>query len=264
MQTIANRSPVAHTAPRRGYPWELLILLWLAFFLHQADRQIFNNLLPLIRSDLQLSDVQLGLVASVFTATYGVCVMLGGYAGDVLHRKWIVVLSLVIWSAATLLTGLSTGVLLLIVLRGVATGGGEAFYFPSATSLISQFHRASRATALAIHQSALYFGIVASFVAGYVGERWGWRNAFFVFGGFGILLGGVLLRRLQDTPHEAAGATGASEPRPPLGEVLRALARKPTALLLCAALAGHVFVNIRTLDLRSALKSRTIAWFRAF
>ncbi len=244
MPTVTRQPAIARTGPWLPYPWELLVLLWLAFFLHQADRQIFNNLLPLIRSDLRLTDVQLGLVASVFTASYGVCVMLGGYAGDVLRRKWIVVVSLVVWSAATLLTGLSTGVLALIVFRGVATGGGEAFYFPSATSLISQFHSASRATALAVHQSALYFGIVASFVAGYVGERWGWRSAFFIFGGFGLLLGGVLWRRLQDTPHEVSGGNGVTEARPPLGEVVRAIGRKPTALLLCAALAGHVFVCI--------------------
>lgn len=242
MDTVTKQSLIAGASRRWSYSWELLLLLWITFFLHQADRQIFNNLLPLIRSDLRLTDVQLGLVASIFTASYGVCVMVGGYAGDVLKRKWIVIVSLVVWSAATLLTGFSTGVLALIVFRGIATGGGEAFYFPAATSLISQFHRASRATALAVHQSALYFGIVASFLAGYVGEQWGWRNAFFVFGGFGIVLGGVLMRRLQDSPHESMG--DAPEPRPPLAEVVRTIGRKPTALLLCLALAGHVFVNI--------------------
>jgi len=88
------------------YGWELLVLLWFAFFLHQADRQIFNNLLPLIRMDLHLSDVQLGLVASVFTAVFGLCVLVGGYAADVWRRKWIILISLLVWSVATLLTGL--------------------------------------------------------------------------------------------------------------------------------------------------------------
>jgi len=227
------------------YRWELLILLWFAFFLHQADRQIFNNLLPLIKADLQLSDVQLGLVASVFTAVFGLCVLVGGYAADVWRRKWIILISLLVWSAATLLTGLSTGIIALLVFRGLASGGGEAFYYPAAASLISQIHHKAKATALAIHQSAQYVGIVASFLAGYVGEIYGWRTAFYVFGGFGIVLSGVFLFCLRDTPHDesAVSAAGAKPARPPIGMVFRAILGTPTALLLYAALAGHVFVT---------------------
>ncbi len=140
MQTQANgrSSDGARLIP---YGWELLILLWLAFFLHQADRQIFNNLLPLIRTDLRLSDVQLGMVASVFTVVFGLCVLAGGYAADVWRRKWIILVSLLVWSTATLLTGISTGILALLVFRGLASGGGEGFYYPAAASLTSRIAR---------------------------------------------------------------------------------------------------------------------------
>jgi len=223
------------------YGWELLILLWFAFFLHQADRQIYNNLLPLIRVDLQLGDVQLGLVASVFTAVFGLCVLVGGYAADVWRRKWIILVSLLIWSAATLLTGLSSGLVALIVFRGLASGGGEAFYYPAAASLISQIHSRAKATALAIHQSAQYIGIVASFLAGFVGEHYGWRAAFYVFGGFGVVLGVIALFRMRDTPHETEKTETCA--RPPLKAAMKAVLGTPTALMLYAALAGHVFVN---------------------
>lgn len=226
---------------RLPYGRELLILLWFAFFLHQADRQIFNNLLPLIRTDLRLSDVQLGLVASVFTAVFGISVLIGGYAADVWRRKWIILVSLLVWSAATLLTGLSSGLAALLVFRGLASGGGEAFYYPAAASLISQIHSRAKATALAIHQSAQYVGIVASFLAGFVGERCGWRAAFYVFGGFGVLLGIIALYRLKDTPHATEDAD--TDARPPLATALRTVLCTPTALMLYAALAGHVFVT---------------------
>ncbi len=227
------------------YKWEMLVWLWFAFFLHLVDRQIFNNLLPLIKIDLHVSDVQLGLVASIYTGIIGVGVLMGGYAADVWRRKWIIVLSLVVWSAATLLTGVSTGLITLLVFRGLASGGGEAFYYPSAASLISQIHRTAKATALAIHQSAQYVGIIASFLGGYVGERYGWRSAFYLFGGFGIVLGAVLVFRMCDTPHETPDAPGgtAVSPRPPLGVVVRAILGTPTARILYLALAGHVFVN---------------------
>ena len=42
---------------RKGYKWEVLALLWVAYLLNQADRQVFNVVLPLIREDLGLSDV---------------------------------------------------------------------------------------------------------------------------------------------------------------------------------------------------------------
>ena len=51
--------------PRIPYKWELLILLWVAFFLNMADRQIFSIVMPSIRADLNLSDAELGLIASV-------------------------------------------------------------------------------------------------------------------------------------------------------------------------------------------------------
>ena len=50
---------------RITYKWELIIMLWVAYFLNQGDRQIFNVVIPLIKEDLHLTDVQLGFVASV-------------------------------------------------------------------------------------------------------------------------------------------------------------------------------------------------------
>jgi sugar phosphate permease len=47
------------------YKWELILLLWLAFFFNQADRLIFNVVLPSIRTDLNLGDSDMGLIASI-------------------------------------------------------------------------------------------------------------------------------------------------------------------------------------------------------
>jgi len=238
------------------YKWELIVLLWLAFFLHQADRQIFNNLAPLIMKDLGLTKVQFGLVGTIFTVVYGIMVPLSGYAGDALRRKWVVLGSLLVFSTATLLTGICTGLVTLILFRSIATGGGEAFYYPAANSLIGQFHQKTRAMAMAIHQTALYVGIVASSFAATVGHLYGWRNAFFVFGSGGIAMAGVVLWRMRDTPRaDAPGGTAglpSSERRPgapadrgpSVAEVLRHVFTKPTVLLLSVAFAGQVFVNV--------------------
>ena len=224
---------------RVSYKWELILMLWVAYFLNQGDRQIFNAVIPLIKTDLRLTDVQLGLVASVFTIVYGCLVPFGGYLGDFLKRKWIVFSSLLVFSVGTLCTGFSGGLIALIVLRGITTGGGEAFYYPAATSLISQYHQKSRALAMSIHQTALYVGIVVSgFIAAYVGEQFGWRMSFFTFGLGGLLLCVYLFFRMEDTPQEV------QEKRHPIGFVVKAIFRKKTVWMLCLAFGAMCFVNI--------------------
>ena len=57
-----------------AYKWEVLALFWIAFFLNQADRQVFNVVLPLIKSDLHLTDMQVGSIATVFNLVYALLV----------------------------------------------------------------------------------------------------------------------------------------------------------------------------------------------
>lgn len=230
---------------RRYYKWELVILLWIAFFLHQADRQIYNSLIPLIRVDLGLDDVQLGLVGSIFTLVYGTMVPIAGFAGDVLSRKWIIVSSLLIFSAGTLVSGLSTGLIMLVIFRSITTGGGEAFFYPAATSLLAQLHDKTRGTALAILQTALYIGVtVGGLIAGYIGEHYGWRRAFFAFGFIGIVWAAVVIWRAQNTAQSRSAGEISQRQRIPLNEVLAYIARRPSIWLLSMAFGAMVYVNI--------------------
>lgn len=222
------------------YKWELIIMLWFAYFLNQGDRQIYNVVIPLIKADLQLTDIQLGLVATIFTVVYGCLVPFGGYLGDFMKRKWIIFTSLIVFSAGTLLTGFSGGLISLIILRGVTTGGGEAFYYPAATSLISQYHQKTRAMAMSIHQTSLYVGIVASgFIAAYIGENFGWRYSFFTFGLGGIILAIYLFFRMKDTPQPVTSGEKHS-----MLYVIKEIFKKKTVWMLCLAFGGMVFVNI--------------------
>lgn len=244
---------------RYRYKWELLGILWVAYLLNQGDRQIYNAVLPLIKADLGVSDVALGTVATIFTLLYGVFVPLAGCLGDFASKKWIVCLSLLTFSVGTLLTGFSGGFLMLILFRSVATGVGEAFYYPAANALIGHYHRDTRAQAMAVHQTALYIGIVASsWIAGTVGDQHGWRATFYLFGGFGLLMAVVVAVRLRnehrdaeaeqpDVERNSDSAAPVLEPvEAPvkLREVLSAILRKPTLYFLSAAFGGMVFVNV--------------------
>jgi MFS family permease len=235
------------SAPR-FYKWELLLLLWVAYFLNQGDRQIYNAVLPLIKDNLHATDAQLGMVATVFTLLYGVLVPVAGCLGDFVTKKWIVCLSLLTFSVGTLCTGFSASIVALIVFRSLATGAGEAFYYPAANSLIGQYHHQTRAQAMAVHQSALYIGIVlSSWVAGWVGERHGWRASFYMFGAFGLVMAAVVAARLRNEHHDAESGRLDSQPAPPpvrLGELLRCVLGTPTLYFLSLAFAGMVFVGV--------------------
>jgi MFS family permease len=229
-----------------------------------ADRQAFNIVLPLLSKDLSLTPVQTGLVASVFLWVYSVLVPVGGFLGDIARRKWIVFASLMVWSVGTMLSGAATGLVGLILFRGIATGGGEAFYFPSASSLIGQHHKDTRAMAMSIHTTALYVGIIASgFVAGWIGEHYGWRSVFYVFGAVGIVLAATIAWRMKDTP-QPPHSTGAG--KVPLRELFHEIAGKPTVWAIWVSCCCFYFAQIgyltwmrRTCTRNSASRSPTRA-----
>ena len=241
MSTGLDPDPGVASRPR--YKWELLALLFCAFFFHQGDRAIFGVVLSAIKTDLGLSDSQLGLVGTVLFVTLALMMPVAGCLGDLWNRKRIIFGSLLFWSTATMCTGLTGGLAGLLAFRSVATAGGEAFYAPAAYPLLATYHKRTRALALAIHQSSLYLGVMVSgFLGGFIAQHWGWRSAFLVFGSGGIVLGLVLAWRLLDAPTAAAAHPAAGERLTPW-QALGVLFRSPTALLLTAGFTAIVFVN---------------------
>jgi sugar phosphate permease len=89
-------------------------------------------------------------------------------------------------------------------------------------------------------------GIVASSVlAAWIGESHGWRAAFYLFGGVGVLLAGLMAWRLRDdraTPPDATVASAAAPEK--LGDALRAILRVRTFYFLSFAFGAMVFVNV--------------------
>ncbi len=230
------------TGRREHYKWELLALLCLAFFFNQGDRAIFGVVLPSIKTELRLTDPQLGLVGSVLFFTLAVMLPIAGRLGDLWNKKWIITCSLLFWSMATLMTGLTGGLLGLILLRSVATAGGESFYAPAAFPLLAEHHTRTRSLALSIHQAALYIGVMTSgFLGGFIADQWGWRSAFYVFGACGIVLGLIFIWRLRDAVAGPALETGNG--RLPSVAAWGVFFRTKTALLLTVGCAAIIFVN---------------------
>ncbi|MBQ6689883.1 MAG: MFS transporter [Bacteroidales bacterium] len=227
------------------YKWEVLLLLWMAYLLNQADRQVFNTVLPAIRDTLSLTDTSIGLIATIFNLCYAVMVPLGGLAGDLFSRKWVTTVSILFWSIATMFTGLATGVIMLILLRSVATGGGEAFFGPANYSLLGQYHKETRARAMSIHQTAYYIGVIlAGWLAGYIADRLGWQYSFIIFGAAGIIWGVVMAIRLKDRKNEEQSTENRCADNEKIGifDGFKTVFSTPTALMLTIGFSGLIFV----------------------
>ena len=226
-------------ANAKWYKWEVLALLWVAYLLNQGDRQVFNSVLPLIRDSLGLTDSSVSLIAVFFNLFYAVMVPLGGWFGDRFSRKWVCTLSILFWSIATMLTGLANGVFLLILTRSVATGGGEAFFGPANYSLLGQYHTDTRARAMSIHQTSYYVGVIlAGWLAGYIGDHLGWKYAFYIFGGAGVIWAAVMALRLKDLPRTVAPKTE----KPGIWSGFKTVFTTPTALMVTLGFCGFIFV----------------------
>ena len=220
------------------YKWEILFFLWVAFFLNQADRQIFNVLLTSIQADLSLTDAQMGFIATAFNFAFAMFVPLAGILGDRISKRNILVFSILLWSVATMFSGMCSTVLLFILFRSIATGGGEALFGPAYVSTIASYHKQTRALAMSIHQTSYYVGVVVSSVlATYIASLFGWRSAFFIFGGVGVFWGILMLIRMRDKPRVSELEQNNDIPQANVQKItilesVKALFSCPTAVIL--------------------------------
>lgn len=198
-------------ASRPNYPWILIGLLWMAAFLNSADRSILVAVMPEIRTEFDLSLTQLGLLNSIFFWVYAAAVFFTGQLGDGARRSRVIIYGLVFWSIATGLVPLTTGFIMLLGLRSVVAAG-ESTYYPSATALISDWHKPiHRSRALSLHQTGVFAGAgVGALVAGYMADQFGWRMPFIFFFVLGLVVAGTFLLLLKDAPirHTAAEKIG--------------------------------------------------------
>ena len=225
------------------YKWEVVLLLWVAFFLNQADRQAFNIVLPQIQLHLGASDSTMGLISTLFNVFYAVTVPFAGYYADRLSRSRQIWISVLIFSTATLLTGFSGGIFAFILFRCFGMGLGQGMFGPTYTGIIAGYHDSrTRARAMSIHQTSYYLGVITcGFLAGWLAEKLGWQYAFFLFGGAGILFTLVLALRLRDKTPDQDVASAAGADSPSLPSAISAIFRVPTAVCMLVAYCGLIF-----------------------
>ncbi len=223
-----------------GYRNFALAMLLLVYTFNFVDRQILGILASAIKTDLQLSDKQLGLLGGLaFALLYSTLAIPLAWLADRTSRTWVITLSLAVWSLFTGLCGFATGFGQLFAARigvGVGEAGGIA---PSYAVIADMFPPRSRARALAVYSLGIPLGSAAGvMLGGYIAARVDWRTAFFVVGAAGVLLA-PLFRLVVREPVRDAPVAG----RAPVGRVFAILAAKPSFWLLALGAASSLMLG---------------------
>lgn len=219
---------------RLEYKWLAVTLLAFAGFLNTEDRVVIFSLLPLVRNDLQLTDLQSGTLMSLFLWVYAAFSPFAGYVGDRWSRRKVLAWSVFGWSVVTMLAAAVQGVGQLMATR-VLLGLSQAFYIPTAYAILADCHdHSTRGRAVAIMHMGTGVGpVIGGSMAAWLGEHYGWRPTLLILGGAGVVLGLLLLRSLRDVPPGAAD--GAPAPASaPLRETLRSIVKVPSFFSLLA------------------------------
>lgn len=193
------------------YPinWSLIALLWITYFLNYVDRQVIFSVLPALKNEFPMSNTDLGWLGSLFIWCYSLASPFSGKLADRYGPGRLVLASLLLFSAATLATGLSNSAPSLLMGRA-ALGITEALYFPAAVSLLGTSHGSGlRSRAISLHGSAQFAGAAAGgWLGGWMAERFGWRSSFYCLALAGAVWAAIIWKRMPRTSTQSRQHTG--------------------------------------------------------
>jgi predicted MFS family arabinose efflux permease len=229
-----------------AYRIYVLGVLLLTYIVNVMDRGVLASLLHSISVEFELTDGQLGFLASlpfaIFYSTLGIPI--AAFA-DRTVRKNVLAAACALWSAATAACGLAFNFASLIAGRAL-TAVGEAGGTPPSHSLISDyFSRAGRATALSVYALGVPAGtMLGNLVGGRANDEFGWRMTFAFVGFPGLVIALLVYFTVREPPRGLSEgvATRQIEKAPPLWSVMKFLASYASFRHMCLAAGLHSVV----------------------
>ena len=230
----------------KGYRVYVLVVLLLTYIVNVMDRGVLALLLEGIRKEFQLTDGQMGFLASLpfafFYSTLGI--PLAALADRTVRRN-VVAACCGLWSLATAACGLAFNFPSLVVGRAI-TAIGEAGGTPPSHSLISDyFSREDRATALSFYALGVPVGtMLGNLLGGWGNHFFGWRTTFLLIGLPGLVVGGLVWMTVREPPRGLSelSANKPIEKAPPLWDVVKFLASYSSFRHMCLAAGLHSVV----------------------
>jgi len=184
----------------KKYPWIVVALLWVVALLNYMDRQMLSTMKPSMQVDIHelQTAANFGYLMAVFLWIYGFMSPVSGFIADRVNRKWLIILSLFVWSAVTFSMGYAKTFDQLYWLRALM-GVSEALYIPAGLSLIADYHTSkTRSLAVGIHMTGLYMGQALGGFGATIADQFSWQQAFHSFGIIGMIYSAVLILFLKE------------------------------------------------------------------
>ncbi len=257
---MSTRPMISAAQRERLYSWYVLGVLMLVSVFNYIDRQSLAILQIPIKSELGLTDTQLGSLTGLsFAVLYSSLAVPIARLADRYNRIRLVSIALGIWTLMTAASGLAIGMMTLTLCRmGVALG--EAGCVPASHSVLADyFGRQQRATAIATWALSFPLGTMLGFMSGgWLSSAFGWRQAFIILGLAGVcLIPWVLTLREPLRGAKDDTTVSATDQTVPLRDALRILCSRRT--LLHAAFAGALvdFTLYATLNWNAPFYNRT-------
>ncbi len=191
------------------YPWVVVALLWFVAFLNYVDRQMIATMKQSMMPDFaELNSAEnFGILMAIFLWIYAFMSPVSGIIADRVNRKWLIIGSLFIFSAVTLLMGYAKTFDQLYVLRAIM-GVSEAFYMPTAMAMIVDYHQGkNRSLAVGIHMTGIYLGQAMGGFGAMISTNFSWQTTFQVFGLIGTIYSIVLMIFLKEKRNDEEEST---------------------------------------------------------
>lgn len=212
--------------------WRTVVLLGLVACINYLDRTMLTTMRESITQAIPMTSAQFGLLTAAFLWAYGIMSPFAGFIADRFNRSHVIIISLMGWSMATVLTAYTHSFEQLLATR-IVLGISEAFYIPAGFALIVDYHKdATRSLASGIHIAGISLGQSLGFIGGWMAERHSWNTPFFWFGFIGIGYSILLiftLKDVDDQPQNQHSKKGAAVNFVP---ALKSLFSRPAFLLL--------------------------------
>ncbi|MFN3472601.1 MAG: spinster family MFS transporter [Blastomonas sp.] len=253
--TPANSTDILSSGPKSRPNWALA-LLFLTIAINILDRQIVNILAQDIKTELDISDGQLGLLTgTAFGIFYAILGVPLGRLADRMDRVRLIGICLVVWSVFTAAASLARNFTELALAR-IGVGAGEAGCVPASVALVSDIFPVERRTsAISLMMFGMPVGTFAGLLfGGMMGESFGWRTALLVAGIPGLLLAVIFVATVSDPRSSRLAASAAPmAAATPIAGAARTLSQRPGYSWLVLGMTASMLIG-----------AVTAAWLPAF
>lgn len=181
--------------------WGVLLAILCSYLMIVLDTSVVITALPQIRQTFAMTTTGLSWVQNAYTLAFGGLLLLGARGGDILGRRRMFVIGLVVFMFASLLVAVAQSTGVLIAARGLQ-GVGAAILAPSSLALLLvNFEGQQRTRAIAWYGATAGVGSSLGLLIGGVLTQWAsWRVGFLINLPIGLALILTTLRVVRETP----------------------------------------------------------------